>query len=150
MNFSRRILIENQDTIHELTARNQELQNEVNGMNDSRDFEDAESVRSGQSHVTIQPSLLPPFPDPGGMLHLIVILEECRAATISRQVFGTRMVYRETFLQIQRRAKHTEYIAITLNEKACLSVSRRRPCPSERSDLFESEQDNLLDQLVRS
>ena len=35
---SRRRLIENQDTINELTARIQELQNEVNCMNDSRDF----------------------------------------------------------------------------------------------------------------
>ena len=36
--FSRRRLIENQDTVHELTARIQELQNEVNCLNDSRDF----------------------------------------------------------------------------------------------------------------
>ena len=36
--FSRR-LIENQDTINALTARIQELQNEVNCMNDSRDFQ---------------------------------------------------------------------------------------------------------------
>ena len=36
--LSRRRLIENQDTIHELTTRIQELQNEVNCMNDSRDF----------------------------------------------------------------------------------------------------------------
>ena len=31
-------------------------------------FKDAELVRSGQSHVTSQPALLPPFRDPGGML----------------------------------------------------------------------------------
>ena len=36
--LSRRRLIENQDTINELTARVQELQNEVNCLNDSRDF----------------------------------------------------------------------------------------------------------------
>ena len=66
--FSRGRLIENQDTINEFTARIQELQNDVNCLNDSRDFKDAESVRSGQSHVTSQPALLPPFPDPGGML----------------------------------------------------------------------------------
>ena len=42
---SRRRLIENQDT-NELTARIQELQNEVNCMNDSRDFKDAEAFRS--------------------------------------------------------------------------------------------------------
>ena len=34
-------------------------------MNDSRDFQDAESVRSGRSHVTSQPA---PHPNPGGML----------------------------------------------------------------------------------
>ena len=54
--FSRRRLIENQDTIHELTARIQELQNEVNCMNDSKDLKDAESVRSGLSHVPSQPA----------------------------------------------------------------------------------------------
>ena len=37
-------------------------------MNDSRDFKDAESVRSGLSHVPSQPALLPLFRDPGGML----------------------------------------------------------------------------------
>ena len=46
--FSSRKLSENQDSLHELTAGIQELQNEVNCMNDSWDFKDAESVRSGQ------------------------------------------------------------------------------------------------------
>ena len=49
-------------------ARIQEQQNEVSCLNDSRVFKDAESVRSGLSHVTSQPALLPPFRDPGGML----------------------------------------------------------------------------------
>ena len=53
---SRRRLIENQDTINELTARIQELQNKGNCMNDSRDFQDAESVRSGLTHVPSQPA----------------------------------------------------------------------------------------------
>ena len=65
---SKRRFIENQDNINELTARVQELQNEVNFMNDSRDFKDAESVRSGLSHVPSQPALLPPYRDPGGVL----------------------------------------------------------------------------------
>ena len=65
---SRRRLIEGRDTVLELTARIQELQNEVYCMNDSRDFKDAEAVRSGLSHVPSQPALLPPFRDPGGML----------------------------------------------------------------------------------
>ena len=38
MNFREEDLIEDRDTILELTARIQELQNEVNCMNDSRDF----------------------------------------------------------------------------------------------------------------
>ena len=66
--FSRRRMIEKQDTILELTARTQKLQNEVNCLNDSRDSKDAESVRSGLSHVPGQPALFPPFRDPGGML----------------------------------------------------------------------------------
>ena len=65
---SRRRLIENQGTKNELTARIQEPQNEVNCMNDSRDFQDAYSVRSGQSHVAHQPVFFPLHPDPGGLL----------------------------------------------------------------------------------
>ena len=52
--LARRKLIEDQNTIMELSGRVQELQNEVNCMNDSKDFQDAESVRSGNSHVTSQ------------------------------------------------------------------------------------------------
>ena len=43
-------------------------QNEVNFMNDSRDFKDAESVRSGPSHVPSRPALLPLYRDPGEFL----------------------------------------------------------------------------------
>ena len=66
--ISRRKLIEDRDTILELTGKIQELQNEINCMNDSRDFKDAESVRSGQSHVTSQLAFSPPFQNLGGML----------------------------------------------------------------------------------
>ena len=66
--FARRRLVEDQDTILELTGKIQELQNEINCMNDSRDFQDAESVRSEHSHVTSQPVSFPPHPIPGGML----------------------------------------------------------------------------------
>ena len=43
--IARRRLVEDQDTILELTGKIQELQDEINCMNDSRDFQDAESVR---------------------------------------------------------------------------------------------------------
>ena len=66
--FSRRRLVKDRDTILELTGKIQELQNEINCMNDSRDFQDAESVRSGLSHVTDQPVSFPPHPVLGGML----------------------------------------------------------------------------------
>ena len=65
---ARRRLVEDQDTILELTGKIQELQNEIHCMNDSTDFQDAESVRSGESHVTSQPASFPPHPIPGGML----------------------------------------------------------------------------------
>ena len=66
--IARRRLVEDQDTILELTGKIQELQNEVNCMNDSKDFQDAESIRSGNSHVTSRPVSFPPHPIPGGML----------------------------------------------------------------------------------
>ena len=66
--LARRKLIEDQNTIMEFSGRLQELQNEVNCMNDSSDFQDAESVRSGNSHVTSQPMLFPKHPIPEGLL----------------------------------------------------------------------------------
>ena len=53
--LARRKLSEDQNTNMELSGRLQELQNEVNCMNDSKKFQDAESVRSGNSHVTNRP-----------------------------------------------------------------------------------------------
>ena len=66
--IGRRKLLEDQDTIFELIGKIQELQNEISYMNDLRDFQDAESVRSGHSHVASQLVSFPPHPVPGGML----------------------------------------------------------------------------------
>ena len=66
--MARRKLIEDQNTILELSGRVQELQNEVNCMNDPKDFQDAESIRSGNSHVTSSPVSSRPHPIPEGML----------------------------------------------------------------------------------
>ena len=60
--IARRKLIEDQNTILELSGRVQELQNEVNCMNDSEDFQDAESIPSGNSHVTSRPVSFPLHP----------------------------------------------------------------------------------------
>ena len=98
--ISRRRLIEDRDTILELTGKIQELQKEINCMSDSRDFQDAESRCSGQSHVTSQPVFFPPHPDLGGMRSRSLGMPN---RNNGRQAFGTHMVHRETFLQIQRR-----------------------------------------------
>ena len=74
--IARRKLIEDQNTILELSGRVQELQNEVNCMNDSKDFQDAESVRSGNSHVTSRPVSFPPHPIPEGMLRPLFRIAE--------------------------------------------------------------------------
>ena len=68
LTVARRRFIEDQNTILVLSGRVQELQNEVNCMNDSKDFQDAESFRSGNCHVTSRPVSFPPHPIPEGML----------------------------------------------------------------------------------
>ena len=77
-------------------------QNEVNCVDDSRDFKDAESVRSGPHRVPSQPALLPPYRDPGGMPSRSVGM----LSRNDKPPFGTRRVYRETFLQIHERLLH--------------------------------------------
>ena len=66
--FTQKKFIEDQKTIMELSGRLQELQSEVNCMNDSRDFRDAESICSGNSHVTSPPGLFPRHPPFEGLL----------------------------------------------------------------------------------
>ena len=44
------------------------MQNEITCMSDSKEFQDAESIRSGNSHVTSGPVSFPPHPIPEGML----------------------------------------------------------------------------------
>ena len=78
----------------ELTGKIQDLQNEINCIDDSKDFQDAESIRSGNSHVTSRPVSFPPHPTPGGMLNRSVGMPSRREGP----PFGTYMVYSETFL----------------------------------------------------
>ena len=87
-------MIEDRDTILELAGKIQELQNEINCMTDPRVFENM------LNQYALDNS---PLPLNHCFSHRIQILVECRAAEKGRQVFGTHMVYRETFLQIQQR-----------------------------------------------
>ena len=58
--FSTEELRESHDTIHELTPQIQELQERVNLMNDSGEFQDVASACSEKlSHVPIQPAVVP-------------------------------------------------------------------------------------------
>ena len=66
--IARRRSVEDQDTILELFGRVQDLQNEINCTSDSKEFQDAESIRSGNSHVTSRPVSFPPHPIPEVML----------------------------------------------------------------------------------
>ena len=66
--FAQKKFIEDQKIIMELSGRLQELQNQVNCMNDSKDFRDAESICSGNSHVTSPPGLFPRHPPFEGLL----------------------------------------------------------------------------------
>ena len=66
--FAQKKFIEDQKIITELSGRLQELQNEVNCMNDSKDFMDAESICSGNPRVTSPPGLFPRHPPFEGLL----------------------------------------------------------------------------------
>ena len=48
----------------------------LNCMNDFQDFQDAEAVRSGNSHVTSRPMFFPPHPIPEGMLKTVFRIAE--------------------------------------------------------------------------
>ena len=64
--FSRQELTDSQATVHELTSQIKKLQERVNLTNDSREFQDVESVCSGRlSHVPRQPAIVP---SPRGVL----------------------------------------------------------------------------------
>ena len=102
--MARRKLIEDQNTILELSGRVQELQNEVNCMKDSQDFQDAESVRNGNSHVTSRPVSLPPHPIPEGLL---------------RHAF----VYAVPQRRAAKHLGHTWYIGKRFCKSTCILIS---------------------------
>ena len=99
--LTRQKLIEDQNTIMELSGRVQELQNEVNCMNDSKDFQDAESIRSGNSHVTSRPVSFPHHPIPEGMLRHSFGVPGRREGPQS--IWDTHGISANVFLQIQLR-----------------------------------------------
>ena len=97
--FTRQKFIEDQKIIMELSGRLQELQNEVNCMDDSKDFQDAEPVCSGNSHVTSQPGVFPKHPPFEGLLRPSLYRSD---KLRSRQILRIHPVHQETFLHIHK------------------------------------------------
>ena len=97
--LTKKKFIEVQKIILELSGRFEELQNEVNCMNDSRDFRDAESICSGNSHVTSPPGLFPRHPPFEGFLKPAFISQR---QTEEPPNIWKHPVYQETFLHIHR------------------------------------------------
>ena len=99
--IARRKLVEDRDTIFEFAGKIQELQNVIDCTSDSRDAQDAESVRSGNSHVTSQPVFFPPHPDPGGMLSRSLRMPSSQNGPPS--IWDAHGISGNVFLQIQQR-----------------------------------------------
>ena len=120
-----RKLVEDRNTILELSGRIQELQNEINCMNDSKGFQDAESIRSGNSQVTSRPVSFAPHPIPEEMLSRSIGMPSRREGPPS--IWDAHGIYRETFLQIQMR--HHLHLIL----KNCINGIHR---PKSRSGNF--------------
>ena len=99
--IARRKFVEDQNTILELSGRIQELQNEINCLNDSKEFQDAESIRGGNSHVTSRPVSFPPHPIPEGMLSRSFWSAEPQRRAAKH--LGHTWYIGKRFLQIQMR-----------------------------------------------
>ena len=105
---ARRRLVEDQDTILELTGKILDLQNEIDCMNGSEDFQDAESLRSGNSHVTSRrTSFAPPLHQRNSSieepLHLSTV-EKANTKSRSEMPFFT-VIQRVSHLQWRRLFK---------------------------------------------
>ena len=98
--FARRRLVEDRDTILELTAKIQELQNEVNCTKIREISKMLNQYAVDNPTLPVNQCLSQLVRDPGGMLSRSIGMPSRKDG---RQAFGTRMVYRETFLQIQLR-----------------------------------------------
>ena len=99
-------------------------------VNDSKDFQDTESIRSGNSHVTSRSVSFPPHPIPEGMLRHSFV-------TPRRKEGPPSMVHRETFLQIHL---HLHQILILKNCKWNSSIEE--PLHSSTVEKFERPEQN--------
>ena len=83
-----------------LSGRLQELQNEMNLMNDSKEFMDAESTCSGNLHVTSPPGLFPKPPPYEGLLRPAFISQ--RQDQEPPNIWDTSGYFRKRFCKIHK------------------------------------------------
>ena len=87
--IARRKLVEDQNTILAVSGRKQELQNEINCLSDSKEIQDAESIRSGNSLVSSRPVSFPPHPIPTSPQTETSVLQT-RNASVARKCCSSR------------------------------------------------------------
>ena len=107
-------------------------------MNDSKDFQDAESVRSGNSHVASRPVSFPPHPILEGMLRHSFVSPRRKEGPPC--IFGTHMVYRETFLQIHLHLHQLLILKLnpwstTIEEPLHMFTAEKSERPKQNQDL---------------
>ena len=136
--IARRKLIEDQNTILELSGRVQELQNEVNCMNDSKDFQVAESVRSGNSHVTSRPVSFPPHPIPERMLRHSFALPRRKEGPPSiwdtQAISGNVFAYPHASSSVPYPQELNQW-GTTIEEPLHTSSAEKRERPEQNRDL---------------
>ena len=136
--LARRKLIEDQNIIMELSGRVQELQNEVNCMNDSKDFQDAESVRSGNSHVTSQPMSFPKHPIPEGMLRPSFVSprrKEGPPCIWGYTWYIGKRFCKSTCIFISSLSSRIEPMGTTIEEPLHMSTAEKSERPEQNRDL---------------
>ena len=142
--FTQKKFVEDQKTTMELSGRLQELQNEVKCMNDSRDFRDAESICSGNSHVYQSTRIIPQTSSIWRDVEAFVLFAADKMR--SRQTFGIHPVYQETFLHIHKLLRQLRILMElnsskwntwkkTTEEPIHLSTAEKSGRPERDSDL---------------
>ena len=116
------------------------MQNEVNCMNDSKDFQDAESVRSGNSHVTSRPVSFPPHPIPEGMLrHSFVSPRSAPQRRTAKHLGHTwyigKRFCKSTCIFISSLSSRIESMGTTIEEPLHMSTAEKSDRPEQNRDL---------------
>ena len=114
----------------ELSGRVQELQNEVNCMIDSKDFQDAELVRNGNSHVTSRPVSFPPHPIPEGLLrHSFVSPRRKEGPYIGKRFCKSTCIFTSSL------SSRIESMGTTTEEPIHTSTVEKSERPEQNRDL---------------